>query len=69
MTGDWLRVGRFNYRSGYVALAVASPQGSRDWINLEENMVAFTVETLALMRDVIRGDAKLQACLTTYARS
>ena len=54
------------YRRGYVALAVATERetftkeaetglgGDR-----EENMVAFAVEGLKLLRDVIKGNAKL----------
>ena len=50
---------------GYVALAVATDKGtftreietgSKD---REENMVAFSVEALNLLRDVIKGEAKL----------
>ena len=50
---------------GYVALAVATDKGtftreietgSKD---REENMVAFSVEALKLLRDVIKGEAKL----------
>jgi len=55
-----------NRTPGYVALAVASPLGTftREvetglGENREANMVAFTVETLTLVRDVIREDAEL----------
>lgn len=51
---------------GYVALAVASAKG----VNTKEldtglagdregNMIQFAVEALTLLRDVIKGDAKL----------
>ncbi|MCJ1259387.1 hypothetical protein MMC24_007224 [Lignoscripta atroalba] len=55
-----------NRRPGYVALAVATASGTvtREVETglggkREENMVAFAVEALTLLRDVIKGDAKL----------
>ena len=52
--------------SGYVALAVATPSGTyKKEISTglggdrEGNMIAFAVEALTLLRDVIKGDAKL----------
>jgi hypothetical protein len=52
--------------SGYVALAVATESGSYKKELLtglgsdrEGNMIAFAVEALTLLRDVIKGDAKL----------
>jgi hypothetical protein len=51
---------------GYVALAVATESGvyKRELStglggDREGNMIAFAVEGLALLRDVIKGDAKL----------
>lgn len=51
---------------GYAALAVATEQGTHTkeietgmGENREDNMVAFSVEALILLRDVMRGDAKL----------
>ena len=57
---------RLMKNSGYVALAVATESGiyKRD-LNTglggdrEANMIAFAVEALMLLRDVIKGDAKL----------
>ncbi|KAL2005317.1 hypothetical protein VTN00DRAFT_2528 [Thermoascus crustaceus] len=58
--------GPTNRKPGYVALAVSSPQGTftREvdtgiGPDREQNMVAFADEALKLVRDVIRGDAKL----------
>lgn len=52
--------------SGYVALAVATESGTyKRELNTElgpdreANMIAFAVESLKLLRDVIKGDAKL----------
>jgi hypothetical protein len=52
--------------SGYVALAVATESRTyKRELNTElgpdreANMIAFAVESLKLLRDVIRGDAKL----------
>lgn len=52
--------------SGYVALAVATESGvyKRELStglggDREGNMIAFAVEALGLLRDVIKGDAKL----------
>lgn len=52
--------------SGYVALAVATENGThKRELNTglgpdrEANMIAFAVESLKLLRDVIKGDAKL----------
>lgn len=52
--------------SGYVALAVSTASGTYTKElstglggDREKNMVAFAVEALTLLRDVIRGDAKL----------
>lgn len=52
--------------SGYIALAVATENGvyRRELStglggDREGNMIAFAVEALKLLRDVIRGDAKL----------
>jgi hypothetical protein len=51
---------------GYVALAVATQNGEykRELLtrlggDREANMIAFAVEGLTLLRDVIKGDAKL----------
>jgi hypothetical protein len=51
---------------GYVALAVATERGtfSKELStglggDREGNMIAFAVEALTLLRDVIKGDAKL----------
>jgi hypothetical protein len=51
---------------GYVALAVATDRGTftRELStglggDREKNMVAFAVEALKLLRDVVKGDAKL----------
>ena len=52
--------------SGYVALAVSTDRG--EYVkeldtglggDREKNMVAFAIEALKLVRDVIKGDAKL----------
>ena len=52
--------------SGYIALAVSTDRG--EYVkeldtglgsDREKNMVAFAVEALKLVRDVIKGDAKL----------
>ena len=52
--------------SGYVALAVATESGvyKKELStglggDREANMMAFAVEALTLLRDVIKGDAKL----------
>ena len=52
--------------SGYVALAVATENGvyKRELStglggDREANMIQFAVEALGLLRDVIKGDAKL----------
>jgi len=52
--------------SGYVALAVATESGTykRELStglggDREGNMIAFAAEALKLLRDVIKGDAKL----------
>ena len=53
-----------NHR-GYVALAISAENGeyTREVTDLgndrEGNMVNFAVEALKLLRDVIKGDAKL----------
>ena len=54
------------FRRGYVALAVATEKGTSTKEaetglggDREGNMVAFAVEGLKLLRDVIKGDAKL----------
>jgi len=54
------------FESGYVALAVATESGTykRELStglggDREGNMIAFAVEGLTLLRDVIKGDAKL----------
>lgn len=58
------RIG-WQWNSGYVALAVATEKGvsTREVTELgtdrEANMVNFAVEALKLLRDVIKGDAKL----------
>jgi len=51
---------------GYVALAVATSSGTYTKElstglggDREGNMIAFAVEALVLLRDVIKGDAKL----------
>jgi len=50
---------------GYVALAVSSDKGTvtkeveTGTDDREKNMVRFAVEALTLLRDVIKGDAKL----------
>jgi hypothetical protein len=50
---------------GYVALAVATERGvykrelSTGLGDREGNMIAFAAEALILLRDVIKGDAKL----------
>ncbi len=50
---------------GYVALAVSSNKGTvtkeveTGTDDREKNMVRFAVEALTLLRDVIKGDAKL----------
>lgn len=51
---------------GYVALAVSSAKGTYKreldtglGKDREANMIAFAVEALKLVRDVIKGDAKL----------
>lgn len=51
---------------GYVALAVATEQGTYTREvetglggEREKNMVAFAAEALKLLRDVLKGDAKL----------
>lgn len=53
-------------RRGYVALAVATEKGTHTKEvetgldgDREANMVAFAAEALKLLRDVIKGDAKL----------
>ncbi len=53
-------------RSGYVALAVSSEQGTYKreldtgcGKDRTANMVAFAVEALTLLKDVLKGDAKL----------
>jgi hypothetical protein len=53
-------------RRGYVALAVSSEQGTYKreldtgcGKDRQANMVAFAVEALTLLRDVLKGDAKL----------
>jgi len=54
-----------NRTPGYVALAVATEQGtytkelSTGLADREKNMVAFTVEALTFLKDVINGKAKL----------
>jgi hypothetical protein len=57
---------RLMKNSGYVALAVATESGThKRELNTglgpdrEANMIAFAVESLKLLRDVIKGDAKL----------
>lgn len=57
---------RLTVSSGYVALAVATESGvyKRELStglggDREANMIAFAVEALGLLRDVIKGDAKL----------
>lgn len=52
--------------SGYVALAVATEHGTYKKElstglggDREGNMIAFAIEALTLLRDVIKGDAKL----------
>lgn len=54
------------YDSGYVALAVATPDGTQTrelntglGDNREANMVAFSVAALVLLRDVLKGRGKL----------
>ena len=51
---------------GYVALAVATESGTHTKEietglggDREKNMIAFSVEALTLLKDVIKGDAKL----------
>jgi hypothetical protein len=51
---------------GYVALAVATESGTYKrelstglGVDREANMIQFAVEALGLLRDVIKGDAKL----------
>lgn len=60
------RAHRNNHCSGYVALAVATESGTykRELStglggDRQANMVAFAVEALTLLRDVIKGEAKL----------
>jgi len=55
-----------NRTPGYVALAVATEKGTYTKElstglggDREKNMIAFAVEALTLLRDVIKGDAKL----------
>jgi len=54
-----------NRTPGYVALAVATDRGtytkelSTGLADREKNMIAFTVEALTFLRDVITGKAKL----------
>lgn len=54
-----------NRTPGYVALAVSSEKGTYTrevetrTAAREENMVIFTKEGLGLLKDVIKGDAKL----------
>ena len=54
-----------NRQPGYVALAVSTPSGTvtreveTGKSERSENMVAFAQEALKLLRDVIKGDAKL----------
>jgi nicotinamide mononucleotide (NMN) deamidase PncC len=54
-----------NRTPGYVALAVSSEKGTftreveTETREREVNMVAFAKEALVLLRDVIKGDAKL----------
>ena len=55
-----------NRTPGYVALAVATESGTYKKElstglggDREGNMIAFAVEALTLLRDVIKGDAKL----------
>jgi len=55
-----------NRQPGYVALAIATPQGTHQKdLNTglggdrEANMVQFAVEALLFLRDVMKGDAKL----------
>ncbi|KAI9872949.1 MAG: hypothetical protein M1830_001036 [Pleopsidium flavum] len=55
-----------NRTPGYVALAVSTDQGTYTKEvetglggDREKNMVAFAVESLKLLRDVMKGDAKL----------
>jgi hypothetical protein len=57
---------RLMKNSGYIALAVATETGTyKRELNTglgpdrEANMIAFAVESLKLLRDVIKGDAKL----------
>jgi len=52
--------------SGYVALAVATEKGTYTrelstglGTDREANMIQFAVEALNLLKDVIKGDAKL----------
>lgn len=54
------------FESGFVALAVATEKGTytRELStglggDREKNMIAFAVEALTLLRDVMKGDAKL----------
>ena len=53
-------------QSGYVALAVATEKGTYTrelstglGTDREANMIQFAVEALTLLKDVIKGDAKL----------
>ena len=55
-----------NIHRGYVALAVATDRGTFTkelstglGTDREANMVQFAVEALILLKDVIKGDAKL----------
>jgi nicotinamide mononucleotide (NMN) deamidase PncC len=67
--GGGVEVGRIETdekNSGYVALAVATEKGvyERELStglggDREANMIQFAVEALSLLRDVIKGDAKL----------
>jgi hypothetical protein len=60
-SSDSLRI-----NSGYVALAVATEKGTYTrelstglGMDREANMIQFAVEALTLLKDVIKGDAKL----------
>lgn len=60
--GGWVLI----YGRDYVALAVATEQGTYTREvetgcggEREKNMVAFAAEALKLLRDVMKGDAKL----------
>jgi hypothetical protein len=52
--------------SGYLAIAVATSSGTYKkelstglGADRESNMIAFAVEALTLLRDVVKGDAKV----------